>query len=265
MPRPPKSKKVKKDSFFIGYQKTPDRDRRFLLTAIPLLILASGGFAHLFSRSQTSPPAARWPKRTTALSGQLIKEPYPHLLVPNNYATHGYDTVFLVQLSKYGAQSLVKDIPNSYVEVTGKILSRHDSPNNYLVEAIHIEKHKKDIPISGKEEKDYGLQRLSGCILDSKCHYGVMRPSEGITHKACASLCLRGGIPPFFIPDCTSADRIFLVTDAQGKANPQAILSYVLDSISVEGRIIAINNYFQFRINPDSIKLLRGGSSHHSS
>ena len=39
---------------------------------------------------------------------------------------------------------------------------------------------------------------LVGEILDSKCWFGAMRPSQGKPHKACASLCIRGGIPPAF-------------------------------------------------------------------
>ena len=262
---PQKIQKTKKDSFFIGYKEVPDLDRRFLLTAIPLLIIAGGGFASLFSRTQKSPQAARWPKRMITLSGQLIKEPYPHLLVPNNYASHGYDTVFLTQLGKYGAQSLVKDLPPGYAEARGKILSRDDSPHSYLLEAVQIERHRKNIAIAAKKEKDYGLLRLQGCIVDSKCHYGVMRPSAGITHKACASLCIRGGIPPFFIPNCTSAQNTFLVTDETGTAKPKFFLPYVLDNISVEGRVVAVNNYLQFRINPTSIELLKPSAFNHNS
>jgi hypothetical protein len=40
---------------------------------------------------------------------------------------------------------------------------------------------------------------LRGEIVDSKCFLGVMVPGEGKTHKDCASLCLRGGIPPAFV------------------------------------------------------------------
>jgi hypothetical protein len=40
---------------------------------------------------------------------------------------------------------------------------------------------------------------LRGEIVDSKCFLGVMVPGDGKTHKDCASLCLRGGIPPALV------------------------------------------------------------------
>ena len=254
---------MKKEDFFIGYQKTPNRDRRFLLTAAPLLILGIAGFAGFFALSQKKPAASRWGKNSLSLNGRLIKYPYPHLLVANNYAPQGYDTVFLVRQGKSGAQSLVRNTEERYVRIQGKLLTRFDSPSNYLLEATAIEPLKKDIFIKGSEERDFGLRRLSGCIIDSKCHYGVMRPVEGITHKSCASLCVRGGIPPFFVPNCAGANKIFLVTDSEGRAQPELFLSYILDAISVQGSLVAVNNYFQFRIQPETIKLLSSSQHPH--
>jgi hypothetical protein len=40
-----------------------------------------------------------------------------------------------------------------------------------------------------------GQVTLTGEIVDSKCFLGVMVPGEGVTHRGCAALCLRGGIP----------------------------------------------------------------------
>jgi hypothetical protein len=43
---------------------------------------------------------------------------------------------------------------------------------------------------------DEGLVKLTGEIVDSKCFLRVIAPGSGKTHKECASLRLRGGIPP---------------------------------------------------------------------
>lgn len=40
---------------------------------------------------------------------------------------------------------------------------------------------------------------LDGELVDSKCYLGTMKPGDGKTHKSCAILCLRGGIPPLFV------------------------------------------------------------------
>ena len=255
-------KQKSKDSFFIGYGKTPDRDKRFLLTAVPLLVLGAAGFANLFALSQQKPAAAKWGENDLSLRGRLIKQPYPHILVANNYTPRGYDTVFLVQEGKLGAQSLVDEVEERYVEAKGKLITRHDSPSNYLLETISVMPLRRDISIQGDNRRDFGKHRLVGHIVDSKCHYGVMRPADGITHKACASLCIRSGIPPFFIPHCQSISKIFLATNPQGEAQPEPFLPYILDTISVEGQLIAINNYFEFRLNPQSIEVLAPSLKH---
>ena len=44
-----------------------------------------------------------------------------------------------------------------------------------------------------------GRWKLTGEICDGKCYAGAMRPGRGLAHKACADLCLTGGIPPVFV------------------------------------------------------------------
>ena len=44
-----------------------------------------------------------------------------------------------------------------------------------------------------------GSWRLTGEICDGKCSLGVMRPGNKAMHKACANVCLIGGVPPVFI------------------------------------------------------------------
>jgi len=36
-------------------------------------------------------------------------------------------------------------------------------------------------------------------LLYNRRHLGVMNPGDGIVHRACANLCIRGGIPPIFV------------------------------------------------------------------
>ena len=44
-----------------------------------------------------------------------------------------------------------------------------------------------------------GVATLRGEIVDSKCYLGAMKPGDQKTHKACATLCIRGGIPPVLV------------------------------------------------------------------
>jgi hypothetical protein len=58
---------------------------------------------------------------------------------------------------------------------------------------------------------------LRGELIDPKCFCGAMKPGDGKTHKACAALCLRGGIPPVLVTrDGAGAARYYLLSGAAG-------------------------------------------------
>ncbi|MBE8181938.1 MAG: hypothetical protein HAW61_00230 [Candidatus Portiera sp.] len=261
------SKKKSNDDFFIGYKEMPNKDRRFLLATIPLAIAAVGGLATLIANNQRKPDAAVWGQRAVTLQGKLVKEPYPYLMIPNRYSSVGYDTLFLVAIGKHGAHKMVSDLNAENVKVTGKILSRYDTRYNYLAEISDIIGVRGKLPVAINPPRDLGTYRIRGRIIDSKCHFGVMQPSVGMTHKSCASLCLRGGIPAIFAPQSTQLNRLILVRNADALDNspdrniysPQDIkplLPYALDLIEAEGQLTLVNNYYEFAIDPASIDVI---------
>ena len=82
-----------------------------------------------------------------------------------------------------------------------------------------------------------GEVSLSGEILDSKCWFGAMRPSDGKLHKACASLCIRGGIPPaFFARGPAGQSALMIMTDG-GRAHGPELLALVADPVQITGRV----------------------------
>ena len=100
-----------------------------------------------------------------------------------------------------------------------------------------------------------GRARLAGTIMDSKCFFGVMRPGRGKTHKACASLCIRGGIPPSFWARAKDGrETVLLMTDARGDAMPMDILPLVADPVEAEGEIVRVGDLLQFRADPDAYR-----------
>jgi hypothetical protein len=40
---------------------------------------------------------------------------------------------------------------------------------------------------------------VTGELVDSKCHLGVMKPGEGPLHRDCAVRCLLGAVPPMIV------------------------------------------------------------------
>jgi len=63
-----------------------------------------------------------------------------------------------------------------------------------------------------------------GEIIDPKCWLGAMRPGSGLVHRACASLCIRGGIPPCFVggPE-GQPPRFYVLTDQDGRPCNDAV------------------------------------------
>jgi hypothetical protein len=59
---------------------------------------------------------------------------------------------------------------------------------------------------------------LRGELVDTKCWLGVMRPSTGKVHRACAVRCLAGGVPPgLLVRRDGEADRIVLLAGPEGR------------------------------------------------
>ena len=73
-------------------------------------------------------------------------------------------------------------------------------------------------PAAAGAEPSDSLVTITGEIVDSKCFLGVMVPGSGKTHKECASLCLRGGIPPaVYVRDEAGRSALLLLTGKEGE------------------------------------------------
>jgi hypothetical protein len=82
-----------------------------------------------------------------------------------------------------------------------------------------------------------GDVQLSGEILDSKCWFGAMRPASGKVHKACASLCIRGGIPPAFFAQGSGQQSALMIMVSGGRTYGPELLGLVGDPVRVSGRV----------------------------
>ncbi|MEO7270444.1 MAG: hypothetical protein ABI211_00410, partial [Vicinamibacterales bacterium] len=92
---------------------------------------------------------------------------------------------------------------------------------------------------------------LRGEIVDSKCFLGVMVPGAGKTHKECASLCLRGGIPPaLFVQDRSGASSLLLVTGPSGEAVTDAARQLAGEAIELTGTVARTGGWLVVRTDP---------------
>ena len=94
---------------------------------------------------------------------------------------------------------------------------------------------------------------LTGEIVDSKCFLGVMVPGSGKTHKDCASLCLRGEIPPaFHVQDRSWNSSLLLMTGTGGEPIGARALHIVGEALSVAGSIQRQGGWTVLRTDPGS-------------
>lgn len=227
------------DDFFIGWSSDASKvDRRFMLGASFALIAGGGalGAALAFDR----PPVGDgfWDQGTArTLRGVLSRDAYPAL------RTRDLDgaprTVLLVTSGKTAPQIAARYFDNA-TEVTGTLITRG---RHAMMAVAGIEQ--VSMPLDSASELDVpasvdrGPVKLVGEILDAKCWFGAMRPGYGKTHKACATLCARGGLPLAFcqLGICGEGAEAPLILDQDGRAFGRAILPLVADPVLLQGRL----------------------------
>jgi len=100
--------------------------------------------------------------------------------------------------------------------------------------------------------------RWTGEIIDPKCYAGSMKPGDGKTHKACAALCLRGGIPPVFV---TGPDHAaYVLTTAGGRPiqgdDLARVIAVVGDRVEMSGRPWMIDDLYFLDADLTSVRRL---------
>jgi hypothetical protein len=241
------------DAMFVGWAPAPKVDRRFLLGALPLGLAGAGGGAWLIANELDDPGAGAWLTGAThEVAGVLVTDPYPMLRLADPSMPGGVRTVLIVAQGKCTSALQLDDQRGSPVIARGVLIQRKG--RQMLEVPLFVDdwlsSTKMDMTAAQLRPpvKSLGAAQLSGAIMDTKCFFGVMRPGRGKTHKACASLCIRGGIPPsFWVRTKTGAEAVLLMTTADGGPMPMDILSLVADPVEAAGEIVQVGDLLQFR------------------
>jgi hypothetical protein len=228
------------DEFYIGYDPPmPTGIARFVKRVVVMIgvaaPVAAGGLAIGHARLDGGTFDFGRPRQMT---GVIAARPYPairldhvdHLehLDRDAGESHRNTWALLVAPGKHGADALVAEFDGARVTLEGTRIQRGDrlmfevTPGSIVRSTATADAHGADTHDVDSFGTDGATVTLRGEIVDSKCHLGVMVPGEGKTHKDCASLCLRGGIPP-----------AVLVRDREGRS---ALLLLVTPSGDPVGR-----------------------------
>lgn len=224
--------------FYVGYLKLPPQLRRFLLILAPAMILGAAAVGVAIVTRQRDPGDGSWnTSQLDTIEGVVVTAPYPMLLREG-------ELILLVREGKHGFDRGGTGTLRGHWIARGGVR---------MFEVVNAELESTDEP--DPPRTDLGPFQGRGQIVDPKCYLGAMKPGEGHVHKACATLCIRGGIPPMFLDEQTG--ELYLLTDAAGGPILDPILPYVADPVEVRGQAQRIANLKLLKLEADAIRRVR--------
>jgi len=226
---------------FVGWADPGTATRRNLLLTGLGLAVAAGGAAAVVGPLGFAPGPGRWdPSAIRTWSGRLILDPYPTLVWKDAY---GADQAALLGCpDKCGVRTQVEQFANRAVAIRGSLIER----SGLKMIAATLEPgwiKPQDLALTAPPSaspSSLGTISLQGELMDAKCWLGAMRPGEGLTHRSCAILCVRMGLPLLFVAGPPGGRRrAFVAVDQNGAPFDEAILPFVADPVRVSGQALS--------------------------
>ena len=246
------------EEFFIGYAPPmPPRLARFVTRVVIAIACVVLIWAVTLAAGHVSLEGGTFefghPK---SFGGTVVERPYPALRL-DGVDPNGAPWPLLVAPGKHSADTLVRGLDGRHVTLTGTRIQR-GAHTMIEVEPASIVSGQVSDPASMDadtllEQSAKGPVVVTGEIVDSKCFLGVMVPGSGKTHKDCASLCLRGGIPPaMYAQDRAGHSSLMLLTGVSGESIGRQALHVVGDAISIAGSVQRQSGWLMLRTDPST-------------
>lgn len=231
------------DEIYVGYLPVPPGQRRFLWRLVPVILWTLCGATILWALSQPRPGRGVWVDgHIRVFRGTVLAKPYPVLFADD--AGDGVPgALLLVEVGKHGGGRAVP-LDGKRVAISGWMLLR-DGRRMIEMEpgdgALRVEGEGAGPVVTTPGGPDAGRPvTLRGEIVDSKCFLGAMKPGDGKTHKACATLCITGGIPPMLVVprEGGEASDYYLLADPGGGPLDVAAYDRIGEPVEVRGRLV---------------------------
>jgi hypothetical protein len=236
------------DNIYVGYLPVPKRYASWLRIIIPLLIGSIVGIGAAVSATMGRTGTGVWNTDETATITGVVREyPYPHLETNEG-------PVLLVEVGKFGSSDRVIGLEGRAVNAVGTTLSRGDW-QTLEVESLELLTAESEEPATTTLVSDVVV---TGEIVDSKCFLGAMKPGDGRTHRACAILCIRGGIAPVLVGQTDTGEHFSaVVTNSTGAPMSADMLDFVGLPITLSGTMGDHGTLPVVRINEETVRLNR--------
>lgn len=251
------------DDFFVGYVRGVPRGSRALILMITLAFVgAMAGAGYFVSATQSDPGPGRFIFQHKTFTGILEAAPYPLVrIAPNEEYPNGH-TLLLAGQGKRGVQEQAAPLAGQVVDVGGVLLKRGTIDMLQVGRRVPLQASADGIGEDVRNAMDLsvtdlGTWRLTGEICDGKCYVGAMRPGTGIAHKACANLCLNGGVPAVFVSTApVEGSEFFLLADQDGNPIGVELQTYVAARVQVDGQIERRGDLMVFKVDLSTVEVL---------
>jgi len=247
--------------FYVGYLPVPPGLRIFLLSVAAGFVGMFAALALAIGAAQDDPGPGQflWGAGAQTVTGTVEAKPYPLLHVTEgSKRIPAGRTIMLSNPGKNGVQRRLDQYDGQVVTLRGIALKRGD------IDFLQLGGGKAAIKPGAAgaapvlpEPQPLGRWRLKGEMCDGKCLAGAMRPGRGLSHRACANLCLIGGIPPVFVSSApVDEQNFFLMADKDGNPLPDRYLDHVAMFVSLDGEVERRGSLLIFKVDLDTLKVL---------
>lgn len=253
--------------FYIGYRTLPEGHRSLFRAVVPAMLWLMAALAALMAARMRDAGPAKWDASDRRIfTGRLDVSPYPVLRLATGpgAAAGAAGSYLLVEAGKLGGRAGLEDMDGAMVRVSGSLLQRDGrrmielAPGPGAVVVTH------SAQAAPAEREAMGTVTLRGEIVDSKCFLGAMRPGDGKTHRACAQLCIAGGIPPMLVTRGAGGRyEFFLLTTSvgapagdtsAGAPAGDAVRPFVAEAVEVTGRLHRLDDLLVLRVDEGGIR-----------
>jgi hypothetical protein len=249
----------KEHEIFVSYRPSGRRYVRASRLYVMAMLWVGVVLALVWARSQQSPGDGVWHDgNMETMSGTLALKPYPMLLVDNPGSSE-QSTFLLVETGKRACRPIDAEWNGKTVELQGWVLQRQGRKMFELAPEMTPKLLGESRNLQAHEDLDSGQQKavVFAEVVDSKCYLGAMKPGSGLTHRACAALCLRGGIPPVAVAWGKGGQaKVFLLMSADGGPIGTEIAHLAGLDVVLQGHVGQIGDLPTLRVVPQEIQKL---------